>query len=63
MPPHAAMSRMVHSLPVSEAWLNAATADWMALLCTFPIGSSRSYCDKSMPIQPDMNTKAPSSLA
>ena len=63
MAPWMAMSRTVHSLPSALLTWKLATADWMALLFTLPIGSSRSYCDRSTPIQPDMNTRAPSGLA
>jgi hypothetical protein len=59
-----AYARLNPSTSVSSAhsW-KFATVDWMALLFTLPMGSSRSYVDRSMPIQPDMNTSAPSSLA
>src|SRR6185312_13797311 len=42
MAPWMAMSRTVHCLPSSSPACTLATADWMALLLTLPIGSSRS---------------------
>ena len=60
MPTHSASLRTVHSSSVPEAFWKVSTADWMAFDFTSPIGSSRSYWDRSMPIQPDMSTRPPS---
>ena len=52
-----------YTLTISAPGFTSHSVVWIALLCTTPIGSSRSYSARSTPIQPEVRTSAASGEA